>query len=115
MINTSSTLEQSSATRWEIVRWWEKRRFEYNAYVGIVGLVSVVLALTASGVAVKEGEDFVEPFALLPGAPLYAAAANLCYTAGWIYDVVAYNGRPRANHFRNGLQFSMLFTALPGL
>jgi len=37
MINTSSTLEQSSATRWEIVRWWEKRRFKYNAYVGIVG------------------------------------------------------------------------------
>jgi len=68
MTNTSSTLEQSSATGWEIVRWWEKRRFwvqreRWNRGAG-------EHSARVDGPAVwrsKRVEDFVEPFALLPG------------------------------------------------
>lgn len=106
---------ESAATRKEIILWWEGRRLTFNAYVGLVGLASMFLALVAGGAAVKPGEDFEEPFMFIFGPGIYMAIANLFYTLGWIVDVTAYRGRPCEGLFKGGFTFSLLLTALPGI
>jgi hypothetical protein len=103
------------ATNKDIIRWWESRRFYFNAYVGLTGVVSWFLVLVVGGASVKPGVDFEEPLAMLVGPILYVVLANICYTFGWIVDVVSYNDGPRKGLFRAGLIFSVVLTALPGL
>jgi hypothetical protein len=106
---------ESVVTRQEIICWWEGRRFRYNFYMGIVGIVSWLLVEVAGSAAVKPGEDFEEPIIMIFGLVLYAILANLCYTFGWIVDVSAYRGRPREGLFKGGFIFSLALTALPGI
>lgn len=54
-------------TRTAVIRWWEKRRPDFNAAVGVVGIVSWLLVLIAGGAAVKPGLDFEEPIAMIVG------------------------------------------------
>ncbi len=70
----------------EVIVWWEVRRVPYNVIIGAAGAISLLLFfafITWSG-ELKPGEDAVEPMALLL-APL---AANVCYTAGWIGELM---------------------------
>jgi hypothetical protein len=102
-------------TRIDVIRWWEQRRLDFNAYVGVVGVISWLLVLIAGGAAVKPGVDFEEPIAMIEEPVFYAIMANVCYTFGWIVDLVAFSGAPRKKLFRLGLIFSLIVTALPGL
>lgn len=70
----------------EIIWWWEIRRFVYNFVVGSVGLVSLIfffIFITASQ-KLTEGEDAVEPIALL-FAPIFI---NICYTSGEVLELI---------------------------
>jgi hypothetical protein len=49
------------STRRDIIRWWEARRYTFNAFVLAVGFASWLLVMIAGSAAVKPGEDFVEP------------------------------------------------------
>ena len=99
------------------VRWWESRRLVFNKAVGAAGLV------TLAGVSL---------FALLPPHPAtlslpgmlamaaaYGVAANLCYTFGWMADLLARRvwgwRAPDLGPllFRQGLIFSVGLTLLP--
>jgi hypothetical protein len=108
-------LAESSLSRTEIVAWWEDRRLRYNAYVLLVGVASWLLVLVAGDAAVKPGVDFEEPLAMIIGPGVYLAAANFCYTLGWVFDAIFYRGSPREKLFRAGLVFSIVLTALPGV
>lgn len=73
-------------TSWEVILWWEKRRFVYNLAVGLLGVISLLLFaffVAQSGV-LKPGEDAVEPMAVF-AAPF---AINLAYTSGWIVELL---------------------------
>lgn len=114
------TLESPSelsllSTRAEIVQWWEGQRFRFNVIVGAVGVASWILVLIAGSAAVKPGEDFEEPIAMLFGPFVYAFLANVCYTLGWIVDTIFYRGSPRTRLYKSGLIFSAVLTALPGV
>lgn len=102
-------------TRMEIIRWWEGLRYRYNAYLVGVGFVSYCLIIFVGSFLVKAGEDFEEPSALIMGPALFLGIANICYTFGWMLDVIAYRGTPRKKLFRAGLIFSVVITALPGV
>jgi hypothetical protein len=102
-------------TRGDIIRWWEARRSHFNGYVLAVGFASWLLVMIAGAAAVKPGEDFVEPFAMLFGSVIYVAMANVCYTLGWVVDTVFYNGRPRTRLYKSGLILAAVLTALPGI
>jgi hypothetical protein len=80
-----------------------------------VGFVSWLLVMTAGSAVVKPGEDFVEPLAMLSGTAIYVAVANVCYTLGWVVDMVLYNGRPRRRLYRSGMILAVVLTALPGV
>jgi hypothetical protein len=107
--------ESLVSTRRDIIWWWEARRFRFNVLVGAVGIVTWLLVMFAGSAAVKPGEDFEEPIAMLFGPFVYAALANVCYTLGWVVDTILYRGTPRTRLYKAGLIFSIVLTALPGL
>jgi hypothetical protein len=78
---------QEASSAWTVVLWWEKRRFAYNLLLGTVGLCSLLLFhifVERSG-ALPPGEDAGEPIMLI----LAPFIANLCYTAGWLVELIA--------------------------
>jgi len=109
------TSESSIDTRGDIIRWWEARRYTFNAFLLAVGFASWLLVMTAGSAAVKPGEDFEEPMAVLSGAVIYVAMANIFYTLGWAVDTIFYNGSPRKRLYKSGLIFTAVLTALPGV
>ncbi len=106
---------ESARSRLEIIQWWEARRLRYNVCVGLIGLATWWLVLIAGDAAVRPGVDFEEPIGMLIGPAIYGIMANVCYTFGWITDLVAYRGSARKGLFRAGFIFSLVLTALPGL
>jgi hypothetical protein len=102
-------------TRRDIIRWWEGRRHTYNAVILAVGFASWLLVMTAGSAAVKPGEDFEEPLAMLTGTVVYVVMANVCYTLGWALDTVWYNGHPRRRLYKLGLILAAVLSALPGV
>ena len=97
-------------------RWWSQRRWRYNRDLFFVGTAAWLLVMIAGSAAVKPGEDFEEPLMMIAGPPLYAALANIAYTAGPILDAVLSTGSgPRKGLFKAGHVFSVVLTALPGL
>ena len=101
------------------VKWWESRRLYYNRVVGTAGLV------TLAGVSILAA---LPPFSsLMPWQPLviapivYGTAANVCYSLGWVAELVARAvwGRRAPDMgpllFRQGLIFSVGLTLLPML
>lgn len=84
---------QPTQTDWEIIAWWESRRIPYNLIVGATGIVSCAIVLLTALVTEKL---FGEPIGL-SGSPLfeilavviYAIMANVCFTGGWILEVLS--------------------------
>jgi hypothetical protein len=72
--------ECSTSTGGDIIRWWEGRRYAFNAVLLAVGFASWLLVMTAGTAAAKPGEDFEEPLAMLSGIFIYVVMANVCYT-----------------------------------
>jgi hypothetical protein len=107
--------ESSVSTRGEIIRWWEARRYTFNAFLLAVGFISWLLVMIAGSAAVKPGEDFEEPIGMLFGPVIYVAIANVCYTLGWVVDAILYNGRPRTRLYKSGLILAVVLAALPGV
>src|SRR5690242_4483357 len=101
------------STPGDIIRWWEARRHTYNGLLLAVGFVSLVLVIVAGSAAVKPGEDFEEPLAIIIGTCIYVAMANVCYTLGWVVDTVWYKGSPRKRLYKSGLILAGVLSALP--
>jgi hypothetical protein len=110
---------------WQTIAWWEMRRIPYNLLVGAVGLVSGALCLT-TGMLCEHflGDPFGipdPPFFALLGVVAYGLMANLCYTGGWVVELLVRKIWPeRGNAFGQisfsfGLVFSILLTLTPGI
>lgn len=77
----------------DIIQWWEWRRIPYNLAVGAAGIVTLSVVI---GVAAIASEKFDEPLGL-PDPPILAVVAviacglgaNLCFTGGWIVEILA--------------------------
>ena len=109
------TEDAAEYTRTDIVRWWEARRLHFNVYIGVVGIITWFLVLIAGSSAVKPGEDFEEPLAMINGTIMYACIANACYTLGWIADTLSSQSHPRIGLYKAGVIFSVVLSALPGV
>jgi hypothetical protein len=106
-----------------IILWWEARRIPYNLIVGLAGVLSV---LSIIGNAWITDRVLGEPIGI-PDPPLFAAfaalaygvMANVCFTAGWLAELLSRNVcgsrvdafGPAA--FTIGTMFSVLLTLLP--
>lgn len=103
---------------WDAILWWEVRRIPFNFLVGMTGLIGIALVFWIGDARVPVGEDAIEPMLLFFGVPVYAVAANLCYTLGWASEVWGWGDTVETVHrreglFRLGLAFSIGVTALP--
>ncbi len=113
----------------DIIALWETRRIAYNILLlatGIAGilvgaglfLLAVVSVEADGGGGGGQAPALLLPLAFpVPGILLYATAANICYTGGWILELFArwlWGERAEAfgeiAHFL-GLSLSILLTA----
>src|SRR5262249_25965036 len=92
-----------------IIVWWESRRIAFNLLVGLAGLPTlVILAFVMSA-----SQDWI-----MQGVIAYGIAANVCYTAGCVSELVARRWwAEKAKHFGPilvtvGLAFSFFMTLL---
>ena len=106
-------------TTGEVIRWWELRRLIYNVVLFAIGIASIIAMEWLMGKVIPVGEDAAEPFALALGVTGYGIIANLCYTLGWVVEVIgrrADENRARARariHFWSGMWLSCLLTTAP--
>jgi len=102
------------------ILWWEKRRLQFNAIVLAVAALSFAVIEGVGSQLVQPGEDVVEPLAVIAGGALFIIGANLCYTLGWITELMWSGGDTsrtadiRQKVYRRGLVFSVLVAAAPG-
>lgn len=115
--------ENPASSAWQAIGWWEARRIPFNIIVGAAGAVSGI-ALLAMGLV---GELlFNVPFGL-PDPPIfavvavvfYAVAANVCFTGGWVAELIVRRTWPNESDgfatlsFTLGLGFAVVVTLLP--
>ncbi len=115
---------QLAASTGDVIRWWESRRLFFNLVVGITGLLACVLMIVCAFTADSlVGEPIGMPDGPLLGVFLivpYALLANVCYTAGWISELLVRTTRARGGAaafavraFRAGITFSIFITLCP--
>lgn len=82
-----------------IVVWWEARRVPYNIIVGVAGLISSVVIVAVAFTCESWGGVPIglrgasiglpdPPAIAIVGVVLYGMLANVCYTGGWITEVL---------------------------
>jgi len=109
----------------EVIGWWEARRVAFNLIVGTAGVITGIIDLTI----VAAANIFFHSDFGLPGSPLlavfgvilYAVLANVCFTGGWIAELLVRQIWPEEaqgfarTSFALGLAFSVLLTLTPGI
>ncbi len=107
------------------IGWWESRRIPFNLVVGSAGILScIIIGIVGVGSEILLGSEFGFPnppaFALI-GILIYGIMANVCFTGGWIAELVVRKIWPReadrfaSTSFSLGLVFSVLLTLTPGI
>jgi hypothetical protein len=117
--------ESPSLSSAETILWWESRRIPYNLIVGTTGICTCIAVLILAFIA-KEyfHSDFGMPDPPLFGLlliVLYGIMANVCFTAGWIVELLLRSVAPSEatvfaeNTFFCGLVFSVVLTLSPAV
>lgn len=117
---------ESACDAGEVIRWWESRRLFFNLVVGCTGLFTcfllIVCAFTSDflvgeAIGMTDG-PLLGVFLIVP----YALVANLCFTGGWIFELLvrATGEVQRAaawglKAFRVGITFSIFVTLCPAV
>jgi hypothetical protein len=116
---------QPLASAWQIIGWWESRRVPYNLIVGATGVLTCSVFFL---IAVLADYFFHSDFGL-PDPPLfgifaviaYGVMANVCYTGGWLAEIIVLKIWPEDGKgfgkisFALGLLFSIGLTLLPAV
>jgi hypothetical protein len=110
---------------WQIIGWWEARRVPFNLIVGATGLVtSAVMVLTAVISEYLTGEPIGmpdPPVIVVVAAVLFVVGANVCYTGGWIGELLVRRAWPDESTtfgtltFTLGLLFAVVVTLTPAV
>src|SRR5947209_430446 len=113
------------STAWQAIGWWETRRAAFNLIVGIAGIASsLVVSVVGIGSYFLFDSDFGVPdpplFAVL-AVVIYAIMANVCYTGGWLAELVIRKAWPeQADRFAElslalGVIFGVMLAISPGV
>jgi hypothetical protein len=105
-----------------VIGWWESRRIAFNLIVGTAGiLTSVIVGVVGLGSSILIRQRFwiAKSSAFCP--VIYGIMANICYTGGWMAELVVRRiWRHEADRFATlsfttGLVFSVTLTLAPGI
>ena len=113
------------STPWQAIGWWEARRAAFNLIVGSAGIFSsLVVGVVGLGSYFLFDSDFGVPdpplFAVF-AVVIYAVVANVCYTGGWVAELVIRRAWPeQADRFATlslalGVVFAVLLTLSPAV
>jgi hypothetical protein len=119
------TRRENITSKPDIIKWWELRRIPFNIAVGTTGMFTCAVILAVAAVASKTlGEPLGLPdppiFAAF-GIIVYAIAANVCFTCGWLTELIVRTiwqektGAFAQISFSLGLMFSICLTLLPAV
>jgi hypothetical protein len=108
-----------------VIGWWESRRIPFNLIVGSAGILTcIVVGVVGLGAEILFNSEFGLPnppgFAVV-GIIFYGIMANICFTCGWIVELVVRELWPsEADRFAIltfflGLVFSVLLTLAPAV
>ena len=95
----------------QVILWWELRRILYNAVLLVIGVSSIAAMEIIMNDFLPKGEDAVEPLALVFGVVVYGFMANVCYTIGWITELLLRRGDPERARQTGTLFFKLGFVA----
>ncbi len=109
-----------------VIGWWERRRFFYNTILSAVGIVTCLLMISCGAISeplMGEQIGIPDPPILVPlGIIAYGIIANVCYTGGWMAELMLARFRPEIRTdifglraFRLGVRFSIGLTISPAL
>lgn len=104
---------------WAVVLWWELRRIPYTLIVGASGIICFFIGWGLESLPPQwplPGEHCCLPDPLALAVIVFGFMANVCYTGGWVVELLvrafsrlkALNFGPLA--FKAGLAFSVLVT-----
>lgn len=78
---------------WDVISWWESRRLIYNVFVGAAGITSgIIILMTGYITEHLIGEAIGIPdssFLAIIAVLLYGVMANICFTGGWILELLS--------------------------
>lgn len=117
LVNALYPLPDFRRTPLSTVRWWESRRLTFNKAVGAAGLVTLA-GLSFFFALPPYSSPMPLPF-MLAGVAAYGIAANVCYTLGWMVELLARAAWGRSAPdmdplvFRQGVIFSVGLTLMP--
>ena len=112
-------VRQPPMTTWQVVGWWEIRRIFYNAILFPVGFASILAMEWFFDRFLPPEQEGIEPMALAFVIVIYGISANLCYTLGWIVELVLRRKDPEHSRahaeklFVGGLWLSSVLTTAP--
>ena len=124
-VRSSALGSRSSPTRsaWQVIAWWEARRIPFNLIVGVTGILTSSVFLTTAFISerlfgVPIGMPDPPIFAVL-GVVVFAVGANVCYTGGWIVELIVRRAWPDQSEqfgtltFTLGLLIAVVVTLVP--
>lgn len=108
---------------WEIIGWWEARRIPFNLIVGATGVttsISILLMSFAYEQISRVPVQWPDPpiFMIVP-VIMFAVMANVCYTGGWIVELLIRRAWPDEMSglgtvsLALGITFAVIVTLLP--
>jgi|688.fasta_scaffold508684_2 hypothetical protein len=112
LIERATSIPDEPRGALSIIAWWESRRILFNLVVGLCGLPTLAIVFFTGLASVS---------LCIYGTIEYGLLANLCYTAGWICELIARHWwKERARHlgpilFSLGFSFSIFLTLGAGL
>jgi hypothetical protein len=71
---------------WQVILWWELRRFVYWPFLTMVGFGGLALVAFSMRAPPPGEDEGFEPFLMVMGGFF---GANVCYTGGWIAELIA--------------------------
>ena len=112
---------EGNLTTAQVIFWWEARRIAFNLALLAIGVASLFVMEILMDRVIPGGEDAIEPIALFFGVLLYGVMANVCYTLGWIVELLTrkqdhdpFKARQQGRRFfKLGFAGSCLLTTLP--
>jgi len=108
---------------WQVIGWWEARRLVFNLIVGAAGIgtAGIILIVALISERLLGGPIGMPdpPIVAVLGVVLFAAGANVCYTGGWLAELLVKRAWPDeseqfgASTFAMGLIFAVAVTLAP--
>jgi len=108
-----------------VIGWWESRRIPFNLIVGSAGIASCMVCLIVGAASwIFFQSDFGLPDPPIFGviaAFAYGFMANVCFTGGWLIELLIRHIWPvesdqfAISSFSLGVIFSVLLTLTPGI